>query len=426
MSERICLVRRLVAALAVLTLVGASAVRAAPEASPDDIARFLAGMPLSAQSPLAALAKETGWQQHAKAMDATWATLEKRQLGPIRQWRAGEIKSHKPTLLYMFSGPDYLYADAFFPHATTYVLAGLEPTGPLLQINDATKRSIAGSLPSLRNSISHVVNYSFFITKNMQSELANSALRGTLPPILVFLARSGKTVHEIALVDLNKDGTVTRRGKEAKSNPGVEVVFSSTSGGDQAPKQKLYYFQTDLSDNGTRASGMLEFMAGLGPADSFIKSASYLPHYSTFSRVRQLIIDRSATIVQDDTGVPVHLFKSQNHEIRVYGRYLGPIPLEDFKSNYQPKLAELFRKPPPKIDFGIGYRWRPSESNVMVAVKRDRALTAEQIAAEESKAKAAPAPAPARVRVAAPARPKRPVPQKIADPDAEIRRLFGL
>jgi len=423
-------VGRLLAVLALLILVEICAVRAAPaqEATADDVARFLAGMPPSAASPLAAPASEASWQQHARAMDATWATLERRQLGRIRHWRAREIPAHKPTLLYMFSGPDYLFADAFFPEATTYVLAGLEPVGPVPLVNDATRRGVVGSLPSLRTAISSVVSYSFFVTKSMKTDLAGTVLKGTLPPMLVFLARSGKTVHEIALVELSGNGIVSRRGKAAagSATQGVEIVFSSAAGGDRAaPMRKLYYFQTDLSDAGTRTSGLPEFIASLGKADSFIKSASYLPHAASFSRVRELLIERSSIIVQDDTGIPVHMLKLQDYEIKVYGRYLGPIPLGDFKVNYQPRLAELYRRPTPQIDFGIGYRWRPSESNVLVAIRRDKALTAEQAAEEErTMSVARPVPSPAPVR-AAPARSKRPAPQRIVDPNDEARRVFG-
>ena len=39
------------------------------------------------------------------------------------------ITDPRPVLFYFFSGPDFLYANAFFPAANTYVLAGLEPVG---------------------------------------------------------------------------------------------------------------------------------------------------------------------------------------------------------------------------------------------------------------------------------------------------------
>ena len=34
-------------------------------------------------------------------------------------------------MFYMFSGPDFLYANAFFPNASTYILCGIEPVGPV-------------------------------------------------------------------------------------------------------------------------------------------------------------------------------------------------------------------------------------------------------------------------------------------------------
>jgi hypothetical protein len=35
---------------------------------------------------------------------------------------------------------------------------------------------------------------------------------------------------------------------------------------------------------------------------------------------------------------------------------------------YQPKYAELFRSSQP-IDFGIGYRWRSFETNLLLAIR---------------------------------------------------------
>ena len=40
----------------------------------------------------------------------------------------------------MFSGPDFLYATSFFPNASTYVLAGLEPTGDIPQLTNLSHR----------------------------------------------------------------------------------------------------------------------------------------------------------------------------------------------------------------------------------------------------------------------------------------------
>src|SRR5262245_17512044 len=117
-------------AIPALFLLGFFATSAsAADSTPNDTARFLAGMAPNAGSPLAKRADEAGWKRHAKYFDDAWKKLETRQLSKIRDWQGKNLTSPQQTMFYMFSGPDYLYADAFFPKAATYVLCGLEPVG---------------------------------------------------------------------------------------------------------------------------------------------------------------------------------------------------------------------------------------------------------------------------------------------------------
>jgi hypothetical protein len=94
-----------------------------------------------------------------------------------------------------------------------------------------------------------------------------------------------------------------------------------------------------------------------------IKSASYLLHKPQFSGVRKLLLDRSATIVQDDSGIPLAYF-GKRWRLRAFGHYAGPISM--FAGFYQPQMAGLFQGANP-IEFGIGYRWRKNESNLLLA-----------------------------------------------------------
>ena len=144
--------------------------------------------------------------------------------------------------------------------------------------------------------------------------------------------------------------------------PGVKIVFSDGNG----PKQTLYYFSTNLADGSFERSGFAAFFAKLGPADSLIKSASYLLHKAGFNSVRKFLLDNSVTILQDDSGIPLGYFNPQKWRLEPFGRYVRPISI--FASFYQPGLAELFRRATP-IDFGVGYRWRKNESNLLLAQK---------------------------------------------------------
>ena len=201
----------------------------------------------------------------------------------------------------------------------------------------------------------------------MKSQLREGPISGSLPILYVFLARTGKTVHELNFVSLDEQGNVQVADQGASSTrgaaPGVKIVFSE---GDR-PKQTLYYFSTNIADNSFERSGFSAFLTKLGPADSLLKSASYLLHKSHFAKVRKLLLNNSETIVQDDSGVPLAYFERRRWRFLAFGRYQGPISI--FANYYQPRMAELFQNANP-IDFGIGYQWRKNKSNLIVAQKQ--------------------------------------------------------
>ena len=114
------------------------------------------------------------------------------------------------------------------------------------------------------------------------------------------------------------------------------------------------------------ARGFLKFCATLAPGNSLIKSASYLLHSGNFTTVRDFLLANSATIIQDDSGIPLAYYDPRKWRFFPFGRYAGPIA--EFPGTYQPKYAELFRRSQP-MDFGIGYRWRTHESNLLLSVK---------------------------------------------------------
>jgi hypothetical protein len=351
-------------------LLTAGSAYASGGASPDDVARFMAGLPPKPDSPLAPLTHAPGWRHHASAFNSAWARLEQRQLSRVRAWAGENLKESQPTMFYMFSGPDFLYADAFFPKASTYVLSGLEPVGQVPDPSVLARRSLPSALAELRASLNSVLSYSFFQTRHMSRDLNSGQMTGTLPILYVFLARSGKTIQEVSFVRLDKDGTVQpSQGPSNARDHGVKIVFS----GNSDRTQTLYYFRTDVSNGGVASSGFLRFCEHLGTGDSFVKSASYLMHSDGFSKVREFLLARSTGIVQDDSGVPVRFFEPNGWTVRPHGRYLGPIRL--FGSRYQAQLREVFRKTPSSpLAFGIGYRWRANESNLMVGVRKGAAF----------------------------------------------------
>ena len=354
---------KIVTLAALMVLSAAVGVRA-QTASEDDTAKFLAGMMPSADSPLLPLTNEAAWQRHAKFFDSAFGQLEQRQLSRIRAWADTNLAAPKPTMFYMFSGPDFLYANAFHSKASTYVLSALEPVGSVPDLTKLPRGGIASALYNVERSLGSILSFSFFITKDMKTDLKAGQVSGTLPILYVFLARSGMTVRSVTSVSLDDKGTAYFAGENAGPNAvrGVRIIFAGSDG----QEKTLYYFSTDLSNSGVRASGFLKFCATLAPGNSLIKSASYLMHSGNFTTVRNFLLNNSATIIQDDSGIPLTYYSSTKWRFFPFGRYLGPI--DKFPGLYQESYAALFRRAQP-IDFGIGYRWRTHETNVLLSVR---------------------------------------------------------
>ena len=341
----------------------ASAIDPAP---PNDQALFLAGLPVR-ESPLSPLSLSSAWVDHATSFDAAWGKLQKRQLSPIAAWSAeflGEIVRNRAPVFYPFSGPDFLYAHAFFPNADTYVLCGIEPVGSLPDVSRLAGEAVAPALEGLRQSLDDVLNFSFFITKKMRVDFAQTQLTGTLPVLYVFLARSGCRVDDVTLVSLDNAGRLV----EGKSTtPGVRIRF--TRSGATTP-QTLYYFSSDLSDGAASRGGFLKWCGTLGEGRAFLKAASYLMHGGNFDTIRAFLLSRCNRIVQDEAGLPIKAYDPNRWTLRLFGAYPGPI--EIFREHTQPQLTELYRvSNAPRLSFGFGYRWQPSESTLIVASKKE-------------------------------------------------------
>ena len=155
--------------------------------------------------------------------------------------------------------------------------------------------------------------------------------------------------------------------KSKTLTPGVRITFT---GAPDTPPQTLYYFTTDLSDDGIRSQpGFLKFCESQGIGGSLLKSASYLMFEHGFTRVRDFLLTHSKVIVQDDSGIPIGTFDSAKWDLRFFGSYAGPIDL--FKQYYQPQLQSLYQQSNPSpLEFGIGYHWSPRQSTLIVALHK--------------------------------------------------------
>jgi len=327
--------------------------------SATDAARYLAGLPVSTGSPLTTLTRDPRWIAYSNAMNAAFSKLDQRQLNNIRSWRAeflapASILSR--TCLYFFSGPDFLYADTLYPDCNAYVLVSLESVDSIPELQSVPPALLQNTLQTIEVSLNTLVNFGYFQTQELREYSQRSQLKGVLPIIFVFLARSGKEILNVDYLSLNKGGA-----------RGVKVSFLDPATGG---RKVLYYFSADLSDDGLkRNQEVLRFCNNLGPANSFLKAGSYLLHQNGFNIARNCLLRVSASILQDDSGIPLRYFTPERWTLRFFGSYTGPIDL--FKNFYQPDLRQYYATSYPKpLTFPFGYQWNPRDARLILAMRR--------------------------------------------------------
>jgi len=324
--------------------------------------------------------QKAAWTEYAKTAGADWARLKRRYVDRIATWRTRNLpkSTASEVVFYPFSGPDGTNPLAFFPDAREYVLAGLEPPGCIPASADAY---VPEYWPALRQGWQLASAVGFFKTEDMRRDLTENSAGGVLPVLLFLIARAGNAVVDVAQIGVTSTGAVVMEpapsaGHGGPPNPapaleihGVEIRFKDAAHGERI----LRYFAADLRDSRlARRPGTAKYLESLPNGPTLVKSASYLMHRKSFSKIRGTVLARSAVLVEDDSGVPYHYLDPAAWDVRLFGAYDKPIDLfkgwvqEDLKSAYE---AGDGVQP---LDFGISYKWRPGESNLLVAVRRSR------------------------------------------------------
>src|SRR5438445_7333253 len=211
----------------------------------------------------------------------------------------------------MFSCPDLLYVDQFYPKADVYILCGKESMGP--PPDPLQTGNLGSALHNHEEAMNSSLRFSFFITKDMKVDLQSQELKGTLPILYVFLARADKSIKDVTFGSLSSGGEFQQSRPGSGGTPGVRIDYIDNHSGQQ---QTLYYFTTDISDGGISSSpGFLRFCEHFGIGCSFLKSSSYLMFNDCFKRFGDSILDNTRTMFKNDLGIPLAIFIATNWTI---------------------------------------------------------------------------------------------------------------
>ena len=337
----------------------------------NDVGRFLAGLPGVAGSPFAGLEKQEEWKEHSRQLNDDWAEVQAGGIPAMSQFQTealGGSTVGNSVVFYPFSGPDALMVGVFFPHCPTFVMVGLEPPGTLPAPNQLAAKDLGIYLDDVRSTIYSELHRSFFITREMDRQFRGQVSDGLLPTILHLLVRTNHTIVGHRYVRLEQDGSIAGRaaGDKTAGPHGVQIDFRA---GSDRLLQRLYYFSVNLSDSRLgKDQPFLNFLAKLSGVTTYMKATSYMPHHPEFSIVRRQILDRSAAILQDDSGIPYRFFDPKQWRVQLYGAF--DHPYGSFKWLAQPDLKKAYETLNPKpLHFRIGYGFSKVPSNLLLAVR---------------------------------------------------------
>ena len=316
------------------------------------------------------------WKDYKVSIDTPWQRIQTERLDLIYHWSDTAVKpqiNDTSLLFYPFSGPDFLHSYYLFPNANEYIFIAMEKLGTIPALHKSSSEQIKSYLDATNFALRDIYKRSYFITGNMEQDLRKQQVDGVLPVLLVFLHKTGHEIYDFGYYRLNNDAkTFTEIQKPTNTLDQVECIrFLILKKGDNKLKT-FTYFYADISDSGFAKSKVLKtYLDNMRACNAFIKSASYLSHYGTFSNIRDLVLLKSDAVLEDDTGIPYRYFTSDKWNHNFFGVYVKPIA--DFPNSYlyQKDLAAAYDSAGPRpLPFSLGYHWRTGEQNWLLFVKK--------------------------------------------------------
>jgi hypothetical protein len=338
----------------------------------DDLAGFISGRAHGKSGCLSLLDSVSKWSEFSFKMDSGFSYLDTSRFDKMKVWADSELIDRKgsTTLFYPFGGPDFLNANIFYPNAEQYILIGLEPIGMLPEICNVPVKQVDKYLDDVMYSLKDIFKRSYFITGNMIDALKKNSVNGAVPVISMFIKRNGYHIVSLNYIGVDSSGAVRNKSEmpnlKGMTN-GVKIEFAGDTG---RLIQSIYYFQTDISDEGlNKNAGFRKYLSILPESYTYLKAASYLMHGKDFSMIRNIIFDKSKSILQDDSGIAYRYFENTKWDVRLYGSYTRPG--KEFSWINETDLAKAYSSPAVKpVPFTLGYNWRTQHINLLYAVRK--------------------------------------------------------
>ncbi|MGY8886908.1 MAG: hypothetical protein ACKVGT_08820 [Flavobacteriales bacterium] len=335
----------------------------------DRASKIISGIPVEHEFQIDSLY----YMKYKEFISTEFSTIKKKRLEKLKKWKANEVDTNDSNELrnvfYPFSGGDFIHLHQLYPKAPHSLMLAIEPVGTLPDFSELSVFDIDSTLHESQVMLRDIFFRSYFITKNMESDIEKSKhIGGILPSILWGVSSSGHDIISVDDVNVAKDGSMSFSPVDLGASFGQGVRVSFVKHGTENI-QDVTYLSCDISNKGlAKDTAMMSLLNNLGEVNSFVKAASYLMHYSSFSEIRNVLLDHSVILIQDDTGIPFKNFHNKNCSIRLYGTYVEPV--KDFNERlFQADLVKAYQDTSyyiGKLPFSMGYHWGSKDQNQMI------------------------------------------------------------
>jgi hypothetical protein len=210
----------------------------------------------------------------------------------------------------------------------------------------------------------------FFRTLSMDKDFNRGYLNGTLHTFLFYLTREGNSIHYVQSFDVDEQGNmanVTPVGMERSKQVGIKIGYSKP--GDKQVRELVYISQNVADKELEKKPGFALYFQKRGAIVSYFKAASYLLYNEYFSTIRNVVLNQSKIVLQDDSGLPLKGLRDAGFNVELLGEYTKTISL--FSNRFQQDMKDEYAATPPaKLPFTIGYNAEFGECNLQLATKK--------------------------------------------------------
>ena len=338
-----------------------------------NLSKFISGSPISEDSPFFNLSGLPFYKSYSIALNKLWATIDSENLKPIQKWENENLSLHSKNIkevFYPFSGADFVNLYGFYPNSKKYLMVALENPGKISDPISITTDQMKKALQSLKILISEISERNYFRRRIMKQEFKNPHFSGVLPALLIFMTRMGLEVEEIANIEIDENGNEIQSRENlmaTKKCNGVKIHFFDPK---TNTSKELTYLSVMLGENShEKITPEGNYFQKLKDFAVLMKSAEYLFFRINLNGFRDMLIQKSNIILQDDSGIPFNYFSANEWKINLFGKYTKPalltgVPLQPVQTLLKDKFKS--ESSPLNFSYGYGILRGKNESNIML------------------------------------------------------------